>query len=177
MPRQTVDFREDLPAIRKHLAARVKSQAEVGDLISAVEIGFQICQAGLIVVHFDTRAKHQRDGSWTLAMEGPTLKVPRWRRAYEAADDHGVSFVLPDGTAKTIEPGVEDADVAGVFGKVLLAVVRDALACATFAPLKLRKNCQLDIEEFDNMWAWPMKYEDLGRTNIISKIKPARLPA
>ena len=176
MPRQTVDFREDIPAIHKHLAARVKSQAEISDPISAVEIGFQICQAGLIVVHFDTRAKHKRDGSWTVAMEGPSLRVPRWCRAYEAADRHGVSFVLPDGTAKMIEPGVEDADVAGVFGRVLLAVVRDALARDTFEPLKLRKNCQVDIEEFDNMWAWPMEYEDLGRTNLISKIKRARLP-
>ena len=52
-----------------------------------------------------------------------------------------------------------------MFGGVLLAVIQDALARGTFEPLKLGKNCQLDIEEFDNMWAWPMKYEDLGRTN------------
>jgi len=176
MPKQTIDFRDDIPLIRKHLAGRVKSQAVVEDPVSAIVIGFQLNQAGLILVHFDTRPKHGRDGTWTLAMDGPTLKMPRWRRAYEAAERHGVSFILPDGNAKDIAPGAEDAKVAGVFGKVLLASIKDALASGTFKPLKLRKNCQLDIEEFDNVWAWPTKYEDLGKTNIVGKIKPARLP-
>ena len=176
MPRQTVDFREDIPAIRKYLAGRVASQAEVADPISAIEIGFQINQAGLVLAHFDTRPKHKRDGHWTNFMDGPVLKRPRWRRAYEAADRHGVSFVLPDGKAKDIAPGAGDEEVAGVFGGLLLAVVTDALASGTFAPLKLRKNCQLDIEEFDNMWAWPLEYEDLGRTNILTKMTLERLP-
>src|SRR5262245_16046962 len=158
MPKQTVDFRDDVPLIRKHLGARTKSQARVADAISAIEIGFQLNQAGLILVHFDTRPKHDRDGSWTNSMDGPVLKVPRWRRAYEAAERHGVSFILPDGTAKHIAPGASDAKVAGVFGRVLLAVIKDALASGTFEPLKLRKSCQLDIEQFDNMWAWPLKY-------------------
>ena len=176
MPKQTVNFRDDIPLIRKYLAARARSQSKAAERISAIEIGYQLNQAGLIVAHFDTRPKHQRDGSWTMAMEGPVLKVPKWRRVYEASERHGASFVLPDGTSQKIAAGASDAAVAAIFGKVLLALVKDALARGLFESLKLRKNCQLDIEEFDNMWAWPTKYENLGRTNIIAKMKPARLP-
>jgi hypothetical protein len=31
------------------------------------------------------------------------------------------------------------------------------------------------IEEFDGAWAWPTRYEDVGRTNVIGKMRVARL--
>jgi hypothetical protein len=176
MPTNKVDFRKDLPTLRKHLASRVRTQSKVKQPVSGIAIGFQLNQAGLIVVHFDVRKQHQRDGSWTLAMGGPTLKVNHWCKAYEAAGDDGISVTLLDGKSKSIKAGAGDEKVAEVFGSVLLAIARDAIATGTFKPLTLSDKCQLDIEEFDGNWGWPAKYEDCGRTNLVGKMKTVKLP-
>ena len=170
----TVDFRKDIEPIRKHLAARVATQFKTRTPVSGITVGFQLNQAGFVVVHFDVRDKHERDGSWTDAMGGATLKMPQWRRAYEAAGGKGVAFVMPDGKAQDLPPDAGDGKVAGVFGMVLFAIVRDAISSGVFASLPLRDECQLDMEEFDGMWAWP-EFDDLGRTNIIQKMRPVKL--
>ncbi len=51
-----------------------------------------------------------------------------------------------------------------------------ALATGAFETLSLQKNCQLEVEDFDGAVAWPAKYEDVGRTNVITKMRLARLP-
>jgi hypothetical protein len=176
MPAHTIDFRQDLPTIREYLSSRVKTQANVEKPVSAIEIGFQLCQWGQVLVHFDTREGHKRDGTWTLALDGPTLKVKHWCKAYEAAGRKGISFVLFDGETQSIKAGSDDEKVADLFGTVLLAIARDAIATGTFEPLTVSDKCQLDIEEFDGMWAWPAKYEDCGKTNLIGKMKTVKLP-
>jgi hypothetical protein len=171
-----VNFIYDLPLIREYLVGRVRAQAEVGQAVSAIEVGFQLCQAGLLVFHFDTREKHDRDGEWTLALNGPTLELPHWQVAYESAEEQGASFVLPAGERRDLPAGAGDAAVVGVFGEALLAIALDAIARRSFDPLDLRDDCQLELEEFDGMWAWPPNYEDVGRTNLIRDLPAVRLP-
>jgi hypothetical protein len=43
---KVVDFRRDLPGLRKYVAARVAKQSKVRKPISAIAFGFQLCQAG-----------------------------------------------------------------------------------------------------------------------------------
>ena len=171
-----VNFIADLPVIRDYIADRVRTQSKVDKSISAIEVGFQLCQAGLVLFHFDTREKHERDGTWTLALDGPTLDLPHWQAAYESASEDGASFILLTGERRDLEAGADDATVAGVFGEALIAITLDAIAGGMFEPLELRDDCQLDLEEFDGMWAWPFEYEDVGRTNVIRNLTAARLP-
>lgn len=171
-----VSFVEDLPQIREYIAARVRAQSKVDAPISAIEIGYQLCQAGLVVLHFDVREQHDRDGEWTHALDGPTLELPHWQAAYESAGEEGISFVLPTGVAREVAAGAGDEAVASVFGEALLAIALDALASHAFQSLSLREGAQLDIEEFDGMWAWPCDYDDLGRSNLIRELVANRLP-
>src|SRR5688572_31309081 len=97
-----VNFAEDLPTVREYIAGRVRAQAKVNQPVSAVEVGFQLCQAGLLLLHFDVREKHDRDGQWTLALDGPTLELPHWQAAYEAAAREGVSAILPTGVSRDV---------------------------------------------------------------------------
>jgi hypothetical protein len=98
-----------------------------------------------------------------------------WCQAFEAAYEDRISFVLLDGKPQSIEAGAGEKMVE-VFGNALLAISLDAIATGTFKPLTLSDQCELDIEEFDGMWAWPAKYEDCGKTNLIRKLKTTRLP-
>ena len=87
-------------------------------------------------------------------MDGPTLELPHWQTAYESADETGVSFVLPTGVSREVTAGSGYAVVAGVFGECVVSIAIDAIAAGSFQPLPLRKDCQLDFEEFDGMWGW-----------------------
>ena len=127
-------------------------------------------QAGLLLYHFDTRDKHERDGEWTRELGGPALDLSHWQESYESADNNGASFLLLTGDRHDIPPSAGDAAVASVFGETLLAIALDAIASHSFDTLRLRDDCQLDMEEFDGMWAWPANYDDTGRTNILSKL-------
>jgi hypothetical protein len=176
MSNAPVRFLNDLPALRDHIAERVRTQSQVHKPISAIEVGFQLSQSGLVLLHFDTRKKHTRDGSWTLALGGPTLALPHWQAAYEDAGEDGISFVLPTGERHGLDAGEDEETVVGVFGEALRAITLDALAAGMFASLKLKDDCQLDLEEFDGLWAWPSDYEDVGRTNIIRNLTLSRLP-
>jgi hypothetical protein len=171
-----VNFAEDLPTVREYIAGRVRAQAKVNQPVSAVEVGFQLCQAGLLLLHFDVREKHDRDGQWTLALDGPTLELPHWQAAYEAAAREGLSVILPTGESRDVAAGADDDVVGGLFGEALLSIALDAIASRAFEPLTLREDCQLDIEELDGMWAWPPTYEEVGRTNIIRNLAAVRLP-
>ena len=168
-----------LPLIRGYISNRTEAQTRVKEPVSAITVGFRLDQACLIAIHFDTREKHERDGTWDVALDGPTLEMPHWNEAYESANDAGVSFVLLTGEAYEISSDVvDDEAVAGVFGEALLTITLDALAAGVFDPLPLRDDCQLDLEEFDGMWAWPNEAFDseaVDRPNEIRRIRLAQL--
>ena len=143
--------------------------------ISAIEAGFKINQDGRFVLHFDTREKHDREGDWRMALVGPSLSLPHWRAAYESARTQGLWFVLLSAETKHITPGDDrDAVVAGEFGKMLLSAMLDAKA-QVFDALPLRKDCQLEIHEFDWMYEWPKKESALGRSNLLRKLQAEEL--
>lgn len=171
-----VNFIDDLPRLREYFEKRIHSQSKSRDSICAVEIGFRLCQAGFVFLNFDTREKHNRDGEWTNAINRDILEMPHWQEAYESAEEDGASFVLLSGEKLNLPPGAGDEAVAAVFGEALIAIVLDRIADGALAPLNLKEDCQLDSEEFDGMWAWPVSYDDVGRTNVIRKLRPKRLP-
>ena len=178
-----INLIHDLPPIRDYFADRVRAQAPLGEPVSAIEVGFRLDQACLIVLNLDTREQHARDGTWTTALDGPALELPHWNKAFESARDDGISFVLLTGESRGLaaewlnsEAVDGDGAVASVFGEALLAIALDAIASGLFDPLPLRDECQLDLEEFDGMWAWPSEHEDVGRVNAIRGLKAVRLP-
>jgi hypothetical protein len=175
MGTNVINFIDDLPIIRDYINARVLAQSKIDEPVSAIEVGFQLCQAGWVFYHFDTRQHHERDGEWTMAINGVDLELPHWQTAYESAGENGASFILLSGERLDVKSGAGDFTVAGVFGDALRATTLDAVARGLFKPLKLRDGCQLDMENFDAMWAWPWKYEDVGRSNIIRNLPLNRL--
>jgi hypothetical protein len=175
MGARTVNFLEDLHKIQQYIEKRVRAQAKNNEPITAIEAGFKICQDGRFVLNFDTRENHDRDGAWTDALNGPSLALPEWRSAYMATDKNAIWYILLSGEVKYLPPNAGDDAVAGVFGKMLLAILQDAKARGVFDSLPLRKDCQIEVLEFDWMFEWPSESQ-LGRTNLFRKLKPVRLP-
>ena len=170
----TVNFNDDLPLLRAHVAARVEAQSHVDEPISAVQVGFRLVQACLVVFYFDTRELHDRDGQWDF--DEPTLELPHWNEAFEAAEEDGLSCVLLSGERLDLPAGTDEETVAAIFGQTLLAVALDATAAGSFDALPLRDDCQLDLEEFDGLWAWPPTYDAVGRSNLLHALPALRLP-
>jgi hypothetical protein len=173
----TVNFNDDLPRIRDFIGSRVLAQASDRTPISAIEFSFRLSQLCLLFLHFDTRERHDRNGEqWSGAFaDEPTLEMPHWHEAFQAADGEGISFLLPSGETRSLPPGAADEEaVAAAFGDALRAIALEAAADGAFAPLPLRADCQLDMEEFDGMWAWPDAYEDVGRTNLLRELVPGK---
>lgn len=153
MGQHHVNFVEDLPKIRKYLAARITTAAKSDEPIAAIEIGFRLFQRGFLGMRFDLQADHLCDVGHALG--DPLLKLPRWSKAYMQAEQHGIFFTLLSGKSKTLRPGADDRTVAGVFGTTLLSIFRDAKANRVLDGLKVRDDCQVEIMEFDWMWRWP----------------------
>jgi hypothetical protein len=172
MAQHHINFADDLPKIRKYFGARFTAAGKSHQPVAAIEIGFRLCQRGLIGMSLDEEASHLADVSHALG--DPLLKLPGWSRAYMQAEDHGIAFTLLDGTSKTVKPHAGDLAVASVFGNTLLSVLRDAKARKLFELLHLREDCQLEIMEFDWMWRWPES--GLGRTNQVRRLRAVRLP-
>ncbi len=176
MPARTINFIVDAPTVRRHIEKRVQSQVEVAGPISAIEAGFKLCQDGRFILNFDLREWHERDGEWTLALDGPALVLPHWRAAYGAAANYGIGFILLAGQVKHVKPGEGDTAVASEFGKALLWILLDAKARGSFDPLPLRSDCQLEVLGFDGMWERPKAETSLGKSNLFRKLKADRLP-
>ena len=129
--------KEDAQAIRRYLESRVKEFEAAGKAVSAVEIGYEVSQAGWVFVHADLRKEHERDGEWTRGLDdGELLELAHWAEA--------------------------DSEEAGM---LVLNVVQAARKDGVFAKLGPPGSVQLDIEDFDGEWAWPT-FEELGKTNL-----------
>ncbi len=122
MAKHTVNFNDDLPAIRAYIQARVSTQSDIAAPIVAVEVGLKLCQQGLLAINFDVRENHDRDGEWTRALNGPAHDLTHWSKAYMQAERFGISFILLDGRSISLPPRSGDAAVAGVFGVTLLNI-------------------------------------------------------
>ncbi len=61
--------------------------------------------------------------------------------------------------------------VAAVFGETLRDIVLDMLIAGSFRPLPLRDDCQLDLEEFDSLYAWPNETFDPDVTDRPNEIR------
>jgi hypothetical protein len=128
---------EDAAAIRRYLDSRVREIAASRDAVSAIEIGYEVSQAGWVYVHADCRAQHERDGEWTLGLnDNNVLELAHWVGA--------------------------DSEEAG---QMILKVVQAARADGVFSALGPPGSIQLDIEDFNGGWAWP-EFDQLGKTNL-----------
>jgi hypothetical protein len=176
MGMQNITFVKDLPKIQRYIDKCALAQQKIDDPITAIEFGMKLCQAGHLVLNFDVRVKHERDGEWTRSLDGPTLSMQHWSMAYMNAAEYGIEFVRLSGEKKFVAPGAGDAAVAGEFGKTLLSIIRDAKARDIFTPLRLAQECQVEILEFDWMWQWPTEQAELGKRNLFRKLRAKRLP-
>ena len=176
-----IDTTDDVPRIREYFAMRIaeeRSREPAETPISAIGVGLRLCQAGYLLLYFDRREAHDRDGEWTAEMEPETnmLELPDWCQAYESVSEEPIEVRLPDGTLRRIPAGSPDELPACAFGDAARLIVIDALARGSFGGLNLKADCQLDIDEFDGMWAWPPDTNDLGKTNLVSNLPAIRLP-
>ncbi len=120
---------QDEPAIRHYLESSVRKFAETREPIAAIEIGFEVCQAGWVFVHADRRPRHRRDGTWSAGLDEPgsdILELKHW-------------------------VGVDPSKA----GELILKVVNVARADGVFDALGKREAILVDIEDFDGEWSWP----------------------
>jgi hypothetical protein len=114
--------------------------------------------------------------------------LPRRQQAFEALDEEGVEFTLPNGKKKKILPflddddedGVEDEDdseddedgdeeddeYVAVFGELLKGVLLKARKDRVFDSLPKAKKCHMGVEEMDGNYGWP-NYEDWGKKDLV----------
>lgn len=182
-----LDLRKDARTIRKFLAERVKSyiagEAKRRGSISAVGITYEFAQRGWVLIHFDNRPVHERDGEITSSRKD-RIKLPHWFAVVKAlhyfttADfdpewgtygrvirKRPVTIILPDGTRKNAINITENA-YSAILGKLIKEVALRAKKEKCFDKLPKHPICQLDIDDFNGTWAWP-GYKQLGRTNRI----------
>jgi hypothetical protein len=172
--KDAADFRAELVKKVRAYAARAAKSPKV-PAVSAVEIGYEFAQLGWILVHFDTRPKHDRDGEWTVFEEKDLLLRPKWYQVVEALDgfdeegeqDLKGRVVLVTVAGKKIDGAkLSEEDFSGALGAMLKHVLLECRGEGLFAQLPKSARCQLDIEEFNGTWAWP-EYEKLGKVNVI----------
>src|SRR5690349_10125986 len=97
MSQSVVNFSNDLLTIQRYLASRVQAQSALKKSVTGIEVGFQLNQAGLLVLHFETTLSYRPQGNYTLALGKYALELEHWQHAYESACENGVSFMLLGG--------------------------------------------------------------------------------
>lgn len=147
-----LDMRSDVPTIRNFVAQRVADQKTISEPIIVITFGYQVTQAGLLLVHFDTRDQVLHDGRWTVGFKpGAYISLEHWAEAASETETSGGSFIIPTGERRDIPAGPWDP-ISQVFGEGLLSIGLDAIARGTFDPLRLRDECELQIADFDGYW-------------------------
>ncbi|MDB5327324.1 MAG: hypothetical protein JWM57_2893 [Phycisphaerales bacterium] len=178
MAKKTIDFLADLPKVQKFIDKRVRDQVNAGGDVAGIVIGMKLCQAGFLVLRLNTDEQHERDEQWMEELDaGPSLKLPAWSKAYMESADHGIEFIMLNGSKKKVAPGAGDNAVVSVIGKTMLAILGDAKARGVFKSLPITKDCQVEFREFDWMWEWPENEEDLGETNLFRKLRSTLITA
>lgn len=123
--------------------------------VSGVTVGFHLCQKGWIVVRFDTRPHHSRDGEWTRFTDADVVKVPQWKRIHDAVQAEGGTFLLPNGKTKRIPADIACERLAAIYGEMIKGVLVGEKQAGAFDQLPKHRGFRIDVEEFDGMWAWP----------------------
>jgi hypothetical protein len=153
-----IDLRRDARELTSLLATHVNAYAAMAKKsplppVSAVTVGFHLCQAGWVLIHLDVRERHVLDGHWTTA--GEFTKTPHWKTGHRAAQANGGTFILPGGKTIHVTAGISCAKLAAIYGRMIKSVLLNAEKAGRFEKLPLRENFQLDVEEFDWLWTWP----------------------
>jgi len=180
-----LDLRNDAQDIYKLIVKRVKdyvaNEAEKLGPVSAIGITYEFSQRGWVIVHFDNRAEHKRDGQMNYSRK-EVFKRPHWFATVKAlcyfntsdfdpeCGTYGrvikrkpVTIILPNGTRKNAAKMTEKT-FSAILGRLLKQIALKAKQEGRYEPLPKHTICQLDIEDFNSTWAWP-KYEQLGKTN------------
>ena len=176
----TIDLKRDGETLRNSLKSLIDSlSSEVGSTLSAIEIGYDCDQGGWICIHPDRRPEHNRDGTWTNALDDDenVIKMPHWIEAIELGyEGEEVEVIRFDGSTFVIPPTEEDSDpedeetenadaLVPAIGDMIYAVLMAAKKDGMFVALSKFGAVQLDVEEFNGGWAWP-EYDELGKTNL-----------
>lgn len=164
-----LDLRRDFADIYAHLTDRVRAFDPAGGnvlgehgLVKSVEIGFEYCQAGWLVVVFDTRPDAEPDGEWTALIDGNQLHRPHWLEAGEAQRQGAITVVQLDGTEVDLP---SEAELGDILGEMVKAALLKPRADGVFAALPKASGCELGVEHFDGGYGWPV-YEERGQDNL-----------
>jgi hypothetical protein len=85
-----IDIRKETPALAAYIRTRVKqhSASKAGRKpTKIITFGYELGQAGWVVLHFDTRPNAEPDGDWTLEIDRLMLPRPHWPIWHKMADD------------------------------------------------------------------------------------------
>jgi hypothetical protein len=172
--KDAVEFRKELMKKVDAYSARAAKSKNVPP-VSAVEIGYEFAQTGWILVHFDTRPKHDRDGQWTIFKDKDLFRRPNWLKVVNALDG------FDEESEKDLKGKVRLENILGkekdgaklteetfskALGEMLKRVLLECKGDGVFDKLPKTPACQLDIEEFNGTWAWP-EFEKLAKVNVI----------
>lgn len=124
--------------------------------VSMIEIGYQFDQAGWVAVVFDTRARGEPDGEWTLNIEGNTLEMAHWFEAVDklCEDNESIEVVRLDGSSLIITEDSGD-EAYTCFGEMLREALLMARRDGLLARLPLAERCIMGVEEINGSYGWP----------------------
>jgi hypothetical protein len=167
-----LDLRKDFDEIYSHLVHRVQNYTPgvnvlhdpggVNSPIAQITFGYELTQAGWVVLAFDARSDAKSDGEWSRCIDETMLARPEWLRATKSLGaGEAVEFKLTDGSVCTLSPKYDDAEYGAVYGNLLKWILLKAHEDGVFRSLPLAERCQLAVEDFDFRYGWTL-YDDRG---------------
>jgi hypothetical protein len=169
-----LDLRAEQQAVRTMIADGVmrfaaEQRVPGGDVhglpVTGIIVWFDVGN-GYVSVHFDVRAPFENDGEYS-HQEYAALPRENWRLFNERySDGHKVTLTGLNGKAIKLAPG-SDSNLDEAIGQMLLNLIKAMRAEKAFSALLLASGAELIIEADDGGFAWPSRYEDRGKDNLV----------
>ena len=160
----TINLRDDAETVRAALERRVREFLEQNSTepVTCVEVGYCFVQCGYFFINFDQRIPHERDGEWTGLIKDET-DMPHWQQFAEKGFDEDHIITLPNGEQTDVWS--EEA-FSRAIAEMIAGAIKNASADGVFDKLPKAPNCEIDVEDFEGLWAWP-PFDGLGHDNLL----------
>ncbi len=151
---------------RKKIEAYVKERVEgyssrsipqlgnCGNPLTMVTFGYQVCQAGLVALVFDTRKDAEPDGEWTMAFEDVMLEFGSWYQALDEAyeNESYVDVLKLDGEKIRVAYDDESTCISSMIGEMLKGILLSVES--DIQNLSVTQGLLLSVEDFDGCYGW-----------------------
>lgn len=164
----TINLRDDAVTVRAALDRRVRefldqNSDKAPSPVTCVEVGYCFVQCGYFFINFDQRVLHDRDGQWTVRIKDET-EMPHWQQFAEKGFDDDHVITLPDGKQTDVW---SEQKFSQSIAEMIAGAIRQAASEGVFDTLPKAPQCQIDVEDFEGLGAWPPSYDSLGRDNLL----------